>query len=109
MEFLNLNGNLSENSFMPGTWFLSYLCDIGLFTNDDAVQDNYLTGKNNIAFCGIPKDSNVYITMSERDQMIIHYATDAEVDQFEHETGDSWFIHDKVKKITKKIHIALSD
>lgn len=42
------------NDNHTGTWFLSYLCEIGLVTNFDTVEWNYLDGRLKKGFLWYP-------------------------------------------------------
>ena len=55
-----------------GTWFLSYLCSIGLFEEYE-VFFNCLNGKVIKTFCDIPVGSLIFIRMDKKNSMTITY------------------------------------
>lgn len=81
-----------------GTWFLSYLCSVGIIDNDDTVQDNCVIGTLVKDFCGIPAGHHVYIVMENPNVIKITYASPAVVDEIMYEDGDVWFDDEYVKQ-----------
>lgn len=105
MAALNLPSEDNSNS---GIWFLSYLCEIGFIENDDHIDCSFVYGKVLKSFCNIPAGHSIYIQMDKPDEMLIKYASDAEVTMLEDDNdGDSWFNHPGVAQMHKKISISL--
>lgn len=107
-----------------GTWFLSYLCEIGIIENNDTVQHNYVTGKLMKDFCDVPAGYCVYITMNDSETLNIIYAPSETVDNFYEEDEQEdlecqdgqednidtqelpWFCQNFVFKKTKQLNLS---
>jgi len=95
-----------KDTFNGGTWFLSYLCEIGLINNADTVQDNYLEGTLLQNCWGLQKGVLVYIEMNTPDTLQIWYCNPKDEGKFMDEATDGcWRNHPKAGKLTKTIHL----
>ena len=64
---------MSKRNNNSGTWFLSYLCEIGVIKNDDTVEFNCVTGKLLKEYFGLPINTYVYIRMDNSQTLDIIY------------------------------------
>ena len=97
-----------KTSDNAGTWFLSYLCEIGVIKNDDTVQHDYVTGTLQKDFWDIPKGHHVYITMNDGETLNIKYTSPEEFQNFEETDEDmdeAWFSQDFVQEKKVKINL----
>jgi len=95
-----------------GTWFLSYLCDIGIIRNDDTVQYNYVDGLLLKDWCDIPSGYHVHITMNDGKTLNIIYANPEKVKEDEEQESDDeygydpympWYHRDYAKCIKREV------
>ena len=95
---------MTHKSNNAGTWFLSYLCELGIIQNDCTVEGNYVTGKLLKTFWNIPANYLVYIQMVDGVTLDIAYAP-CEIDNenvSEYEDDICWLDKEGVQKKTVK-------
>lgn len=56
---------MSETQNDAGTFFLSYICDIGIIDSYDTIMSNCVDGKLLKDYWGIPKDFLVFVKMAQ--------------------------------------------
>lgn len=71
-----------------GTWFLSYLCEMGVIKQGDDVYRGTVSGTLLKTFCGIPKDSYISISMDTDTTLDITYASPKDVEEFENDNRE---------------------
>jgi hypothetical protein len=99
-----------RNEWNGGTWFLSYLCEIGIIENADSIIDNYVEGELLVDYFGLCKGSTVYIVMLDSNTLEITYAEKSQMDEFQlnqdnQDTDFYWREQDFVKQMTKIMHL----
>ncbi len=86
----------SHQESQVGTWFLSYLCELGVIDNEDEVWSNMVTGIVIKPLGEIPIGSEVFIKMIQPEEMIVHYRelpkeVDEDEDEDENEEDSVWW------------------
>lgn len=90
-----------------GTWFLSYLCEMGIISNHDIVECNYVGGKLLKDYFGIPAGYEVFITMIAGEILSISYASKEDVKNvMEKNDDDDWWEQPFAKN--KKVLLSLT-
>ena len=72
-----------------GTWFLSYICEMGIILSYDTVRNNYVEGRLMKDYWGIPKGFLVFVKMEQDGETLtIQYGpndTDTDIDEDEYD------------------------
>lgn len=85
-----------------GTWFLSYLAELGYIDNVDDVYGGTATGDTKQGFLGLPDGISIYVRIDLRDKALFHvyYGDAKKEDEDEDEDNDEpWWEKPGVKKL----------
>ena len=98
--------------YNDGTWFLSYLCEIGILENENegTVEWGYATGILNEDFLGISKGYFINISTEEKDRFEVSYATKEEIELHDRTCEDEykgWWVEAPKKQFTVNIREAI--
>lgn len=92
--------------FNAGTWYFSYLAEVGYIENSDSIERNYVEGIVKKSIFGVDVGFRIYCTMDEKEIITVYYAPNDSVTEYEEKEIDEPWWEQKFVSIRKvKVHM----